>query len=98
MLVRLRREYQSHQNQLNMNMNPEDLPTYKDSPDSSKDFQQCEEKDSIYEREYVEHGISCHRIGCTCTPKSDSDKFAEERAAAIRRLHAGRNERARHAK
>jgi hypothetical protein len=60
------------------------------------------EEESVYEQpsdKAVIHSVNCQElIGCRCTPKSKSDRFAEERAAAIRRLHAGRNERARRAK
>jgi hypothetical protein len=49
------------------------------------------EEESVYEREDITHGVDCH----CCTSVEASKKFAEERAAAIRRLHAGRNERAR---
>lgn len=48
------------------------------------------EEESVYEKEDITHG----HCGC-CTSIEASEKFAEERAAAIRRLHAGRNERAR---
>jgi hypothetical protein len=57
------------------------------------------EEESVYEQptdKAVIHSVNCQElIGCICTPKSDSDRFSEERAAAIKRLHAGRNERAR---
>jgi hypothetical protein len=58
-----------------------------------------EEEESVYEQptnQILIHSVNCQElIGCSCTPKSDSDRFSEERAAAIKRLHAGRNERAR---
>jgi hypothetical protein len=61
-----------------------------------------EEEKSVYEQpsdQVVIHSVNCQElIGCSCTPKSESDRFSEERAAAIRRLHAGRNDRARRAK
>jgi hypothetical protein len=61
-----------------------------------------EEEESVYEQptdQVLIHSVNCQElIGCSCTPKSESDRFAEERAAAIRRLHAGKNERARRAK
>ena len=50
-------------------------------------------EESIYEKEDITHG----HCDC-CTSVEASEKFAEERAAAIRRLHAGRNERARQRK
>ena len=61
-----------------------------------------EEEKSVYEQptdKAVIHSVNCQElIGCKCTPKSASDRFSEERAAAIRRLHVGRNEQARQRK
>jgi hypothetical protein len=63
------------------------------------DKEEKEEEESVYEQptnQVVIHSVNCQElIGCSCTPKSDSDRFSEERAAAIKRLHAGRIERAR---
>lgn len=58
--------------------------------------------ESVYEKptdQVVIHSVNCQELmGCKCTPKSESDRFSEERAAAIRQLHAGRNEQARRRK
>jgi hypothetical protein len=71
-----------------------------DIPSRSEDEE--EEEESVYEQptdQVVIHSVNCQElIGCRCTPKSESDRFSEERAAAIRRLHIGRNERARQRK